>query len=87
MSEDEEEEEDEEESEEELLALRRDGWLCCSVAGFSAGDKTAIFRQRNLEHLISQYHNSRMLHLSYKNKKADDTTHVLSLDLYVSKCL
>lgn len=37
VSEDEEEEDDEEESEEELLALRRDGWVCCSVAGFSAG--------------------------------------------------
>lgn len=35
VSEDDEEEDDEEESEEELLALRRDGWLCCSVAGFS----------------------------------------------------
>lgn len=38
MSEDEDEEEEEEESEEELLALRRDGWVFCSVAGFSAGE-------------------------------------------------
>lgn len=37
VSEDEEEEDDEEESEEELLALSRDGWVLCSVAGFSAG--------------------------------------------------
>lgn len=37
VSEDEEEEDDEEESEEELLALRRDGWVFCSAAGFSAG--------------------------------------------------
>ena len=37
MSEDEDDEEVEEESEEELLALRRDGWVCGSVAGFSAG--------------------------------------------------
>lgn len=35
MSEDEEEEDDDEESEEELLALRRDGWVFVSVAGFS----------------------------------------------------
>ena len=39
MSEDEEEEDDEEESEEELLALRREGWVCCSVVGFSSGEK------------------------------------------------
>lgn len=38
VSEDEDEEEEEEESEEELLALRRDGWVFCSVAGFSAGE-------------------------------------------------
>lgn len=38
MSEDEDDEEVEEESEEELLALRRDGWVCGSVAGFSAGE-------------------------------------------------
>lgn len=38
MSEEEEDEEEEEESEEELLALRRDGWVCGSVAGFSAGE-------------------------------------------------
>lgn len=37
MSEEEDEEEDDEESEEELLALRREGWVCVSVAGFSAG--------------------------------------------------
>lgn len=35
MSEDEDEEDDEEESEEELLALRRDGWVWVSAAGFS----------------------------------------------------
>ena len=39
MSEDEEEEDDEEESEEELLALRRDGWVLASVAGFSSKRK------------------------------------------------
>lgn len=39
MSEDEEEEDDEEESEEELLALRRDGWVLVSVAGFSAEER------------------------------------------------
>lgn len=39
MSDDEEEEDDEEESEEELLALRREGWVWVSVAGFSAGEK------------------------------------------------
>lgn len=38
MSEEEEDEEEEEESEEELLALRRDGWVCCSDVGFSAGE-------------------------------------------------
>lgn len=38
MSDEEEDEEEEEESEEELLALRRDGWVCGSVAGFSAGE-------------------------------------------------
>lgn len=37
MSEEEDEEEEDEESEEELLALRREGWVCGSVAGFSAG--------------------------------------------------
>lgn len=37
MSEEEDEEEEEEESEEELLALRREGWVCGSAAGFSAG--------------------------------------------------
>lgn len=42
VSEEEDEEEEEDESEEELLALRREGWLCCSVAGFSsATNKTA----------------------------------------------
>lgn len=38
MSDEDEDEEEEEESEEELLALRRDGWVCGSVAGFSAGE-------------------------------------------------
>lgn len=37
MSEEEDEDEEDEESEEELLALRREGWVCGSVAGFSAG--------------------------------------------------
>lgn len=37
VSEEEDEEEEDEESEEELLALRREGWVCGSVAGFSAG--------------------------------------------------
>lgn len=37
VSEEEEEEDEEEESEEELLALRREGWVCGSAAGFSAG--------------------------------------------------
>lgn len=37
VSDEDEDEEEEEESEEELLALRRDGCVCGSVVGFSAG--------------------------------------------------
>jgi len=51
VSEDEEEEDDEEESEEELLALRRDGCVCFSVAGFSAGEKTR--KLLTTRHLLS----------------------------------
>lgn len=45
VSEDEDEEDDEEESEEELLALRRDGWVWVSAAGFSAGGR----KQNNIK--------------------------------------
>lgn len=55
MSEDEEEEDDEEESEEELLALRRDGWVCGSVAGFSAGEnKTHTHNQDHVVYIQQQ---------------------------------
>lgn len=54
MSEDEEEEDDEEESEEELLALRRDGWVCGSVAGFSAGENKHTHNQDHVVYIQQQ---------------------------------
>lgn len=49
VSEEEDEEDDEEESEEELLALRRDGCVFVSVAGFSA-EENNTHNQDHIQH-------------------------------------